>query len=114
MNKIIDLNWSKVPGSAQQEASTRAKIFKTSFTELSPERIILTQTPRNYGTTGNHPTPRPEYAPENLTLNLDPVQMWSLNNKTIKVKFKPLDPAGKELTSGDTNKGEKEYDFNVT
>ncbi|WP_341513203.1 hypothetical protein [Mesomycoplasma ovipneumoniae] len=101
------------PGSAQQDASTSEKIFKTPFTELSPERIILTQAPRNYGTTGNHPTPRPEYAPENLTLNLDPVQMWSLNNKTIKVKFKALDPAGKELTSG-VNMGEKEYEFSVT
>ncbi|WP_337898981.1 hypothetical protein, partial [Mesomycoplasma ovipneumoniae] len=101
------------PGSAQQDASTSEKIFKTPFTELSPERIILTQAPRNYGTTGNHPTPSPEYAPENLTLNLDPVQMWSLNNKTIKVKFKALDPAGKELTSG-VNMGEKEYEFSVT
>ncbi|WP_337905343.1 hypothetical protein, partial [Mesomycoplasma ovipneumoniae] len=66
------------PGSAQQDASTSEKIFKTPFTELSPERIILTQVPRNYGTTGT--SPKPEYAPENLTLNLDPVQMWSLNN----------------------------------
>ncbi|WP_337903063.1 hypothetical protein [Mesomycoplasma ovipneumoniae] len=99
------------PGSAQQDASTSEKIFKTPFTELSPERIILTQVPRNYGTTGT--SPKPEYAPENLTLNLDPVQMWSLNNKRIKVKFKALDPAGKPLTSGD-NAAEKEYEFNVT
>ncbi|WNM16195.1 hypothetical protein [Mesomycoplasma ovipneumoniae] len=99
------------PGSVQQDASSSAKIFKTPFTELSPERIILTQAPRNYTSTGA--TPSPEYAPENLTLNLDPVQMWSLNNKRIKVKFKALDPTGKELTSGD-NAAEKEYEFNVT
>ncbi|WP_337903935.1 hypothetical protein [Mesomycoplasma ovipneumoniae] len=99
------------PGLVQQDASSSAKIFKTPFTELSPERIILTQAPRNYGTTGT--SPKPEYAPENLTLNLDPVQMWSLNNKRIKVKFKALDPAGKPLTSGD-NAAEKEYEFNVT
>ncbi|MDW2909525.1 hypothetical protein [Mesomycoplasma ovipneumoniae] len=98
-------------GSAQQNASTSEKIFKTPFTELSPERIILTQAPRNYTTTGT--TPKPEYAPENLTLNLDPVSMWSLNNKRIKVKFKALDPAGKELTTGD-NAVEKEYEFDVT
>ncbi|MDW2911739.1 hypothetical protein R7W79_03665, partial [Mesomycoplasma ovipneumoniae] len=97
-------------GSAQQNASTSEKIFKTPFTELSPERIILTQAPRNYITTGT--TPKPEYAPENLTLNLDPVSMWSLNNKRIKVKFKALDPAGKELTTGD-NAVEKEYEFDV-
>ncbi|MDW2924576.1 hypothetical protein [Mesomycoplasma ovipneumoniae] len=99
------------PGSVQQDASSSAKIFKTPFTELSPERIILTQAPRNYNSPGT--TPKPEYAPENLTLNLDPVSMWSLNNKRIKVKFKALDPAGKELTSGD-NAAEKEYEFNVT
>ncbi|WP_341508310.1 hypothetical protein [Mesomycoplasma ovipneumoniae] len=99
------------PGSVQQDASTSEKIFKTPFTELSPERIILTQAPRNYITAGA--TPRPEYAPENLTLNLDPVQMWSLNNKRIKVKFKALDPGGKPLTSGE-NAAEKEYEFNVT
>ncbi|UVO15888.1 hypothetical protein [Mesomycoplasma ovipneumoniae] len=100
-------------GSAQREASTDAKVFKTSFTELSPERIILTQTPRNYSTTSNPPTPKPEYVPENLTLNLDPVSMWSLNDKQIKVKFKPLGPNGTELKSGDTNNHEREYDFNV-
>ncbi|MEG3826057.1 hypothetical protein MOV3098_02365, partial [Mesomycoplasma ovipneumoniae] len=99
------------PGSAQQDASSSAKIFKTPFTELSPERIILTQAPRNYITAGA--TPRPEYAPENLTLNLDPVQMWSLNNKRIKVKFKALDPGGKPLKTGD-NAAEKEYEFAVT
>ncbi|MHA0322900.1 hypothetical protein [Mesomycoplasma ovipneumoniae] len=98
------------PGSVQQDASTSEKIFKTPFTELSPERIILTQAPRNYTTTT---TPGKEYAPENLTLNLDPVSMWSLNNKRIKVKFKALNPAGKELTTGD-NAAEKEYEFNVT
>ncbi|MHA0284071.1 hypothetical protein, partial [Mesomycoplasma ovipneumoniae] len=96
-------------GSAQQDASNDAKVFKTPFTELSPERIILTQAPRNYTTTT---TPGKEYAPENLTLNLDPVSMWSLNNKRIKVKFKALDPAGKELTTGD-NAVEKEYEFDV-
>ncbi|WP_341492471.1 hypothetical protein [Mesomycoplasma ovipneumoniae] len=99
--------------SAQQEASTHAKVFKTSFTELSPERIILTQTPRNYSNTSNPPTPKPEYVPENLTLNLDPVSMWSLNDKQIKVKFKPLGPNGTELKTGDTNNQEREYDFNV-
>ncbi|WP_341491260.1 hypothetical protein [Mesomycoplasma ovipneumoniae] len=93
--------------SALQNASNDAKVFKTSFTELSPERIILTQATRT------NPTPGKEYSPENLTLNLDPVSMWSLNNKQIKVKFKPFDPAGKELTNGD-NAGEKEYQFNVT
>ncbi|WP_341488150.1 hypothetical protein [Mesomycoplasma ovipneumoniae] len=97
-------------GSAQQDASNDAKVFKTPFTELSPERIILTQAPRNYTTTTT--TPGKEYAPENLTLNLDPVSMWSLNNKRIKVKFKALDPAGKELTTGD-NAVEKEYEFDV-
>ncbi|VEU71656.1 DUF1410 domain [Mesomycoplasma ovipneumoniae] len=94
-------------GSALQNASNDAKVFKTSFTELSPERIILTQATRNAPGTGK------EYSPENLTLNLDPVSMWSLNNKQVKVKFKPFDPAGKELTNGD-NAGEKEYQFNVT
>ncbi|MHA0296814.1 zinc ribbon domain-containing protein [Mesomycoplasma ovipneumoniae] len=98
------------PGSAQQDASNDAKVFKTPFTELSPERIILTQAPRNYNSPGT--TPKPEYAPENLTLNLDPVSMWSLNNKRIKVKFKALDPAGKPLTSGE-NAAEKEYEFDV-
>ncbi|WP_337902219.1 hypothetical protein, partial [Mesomycoplasma ovipneumoniae] len=98
-------------GGGLTQASTSEKVFKTPFTELSPERIILTQAPRNYTSTGT--TPKPEYAPENLTLNLDPVQMWSLNNKRIKVKFKALDPAGKPLTTGD-NAAEKEYEFNVT
>ncbi|WP_341492465.1 hypothetical protein [Mesomycoplasma ovipneumoniae] len=98
-------------GGGLTQASTSEKVFKTPFTELSPERIILTQAPRNYTSTGT--TPKREYAPENLTLNLDPVQMWSLNNKKIKVKFKALDPAGKPLTTGD-NAAEKEYEFNVT
>ncbi|WP_341494713.1 hypothetical protein [Mesomycoplasma ovipneumoniae] len=98
-------------GGGLTQASTSEKVFKTPFTELLPERIILTQAPRNYTSTGT--TPKPEYAPENLTLNLDPVQMWSLNNKRIKVKFKALDPAGKPLTTGD-NAAEKEYEFNVT
>ncbi len=101
-------------GGASTKASTDAKVFKTSFTELSPERIILTQAPRNYSTTNPPtPTPKPEYVPENLTLNLDPVSMWSLNNKQIKVKFKPLGPNGTELKSGDNNNHEREYDFNV-
>ncbi|MDW2930768.1 hypothetical protein R7X80_02810 [Mesomycoplasma ovipneumoniae] len=100
-------------GSTQQNASNDAKVFKTSFTELSPERIILTQATRNYSTTSNPPTPKPEYVPENLTLNLDPVSMWSLNNKQIKVKFKPLGPNGTELKAGDSNNHEREYDFNV-
>ncbi|MDW2918741.1 hypothetical protein, partial [Mesomycoplasma ovipneumoniae] len=93
--------------SGTTQASNDAKVFKTSFTKLSPERIILTQATRA------NPSGGKEYSPENLTLNLDPVSMWSLNNKQIKVKFKPLDPAGKELTNGD-NAGEKEYQFNVT
>ncbi|MDW2920263.1 hypothetical protein, partial [Mesomycoplasma ovipneumoniae] len=100
-------------GSALQNASNDAKVFKTSFTELSPERIILTQATRNYSTASNPPTPKPEYVPENLTLNLDPVSMWSLNNKQIKVKFKPLGPNGAELKHGDNNNHEREYDFNV-
>ncbi|WP_337904338.1 hypothetical protein [Mesomycoplasma ovipneumoniae] len=109
-NYILKLEGSR---STQQNASNDAKVFKTSFTELSPERIILTQTPRNYSNTSNPPTPKPEYVPENLTLNLDPVSMWSLNNKQIKVKFKPLGPNGTELKTGDTNNHEREYDFNV-
>ncbi|EXU61450.1 Hypothetical protein MOVI_0140 [Mesomycoplasma ovipneumoniae 14811] len=94
-------------GSAQQEASADAKVFKTSFTELSPERIILTQATRTNPTSGK------EYSPENLTLNLDPVSMWSLNDKQVKVKFKPLGPNGTELKSGDNNNHEREYDFRV-
>ncbi|MDO6829637.1 hypothetical protein [Mesomycoplasma ovipneumoniae] len=109
-NYILKLEGS---GSTQQNASNDAKVFKTSFTELSPERIILTQATRNYSTTSNPPTPKPEYVPENLTLNLDPVSMWSLNNKQVKVKFKPLGPNGTELKIGDTNNHEREYDFNV-
>uniref|UniRef100_UPI003080D1DE hypothetical protein n=1 Tax=Mesomycoplasma ovipneumoniae TaxID=29562 RepID=UPI003080D1DE len=54
-----------------------------------------------------------EYSPENLTLNLDPVSMWSLNNKKINVKFKPLGPNGEELTTGD-NRQEREYKFSVS
>ncbi|MDO6826186.1 hypothetical protein Q4516_02605 [Mesomycoplasma ovipneumoniae] len=100
-------------GGAATQASNDAKVFKTSFTELSPERIILTQATRNHSSTSNPPTPKPEYVPENLTLNLDPVSMWSLNNKQIKVKFKPLGPNGIELKPGDTNNHEREYDFNV-
>ncbi|MHA0315046.1 hypothetical protein [Mesomycoplasma ovipneumoniae] len=94
-------------GFVQQNASTDAKVFKTSFTELSPERIILTQATRTAPSGGK------EYSPENLTLNLDPVSMWSLNNKHVKVKFKPLGPNGTELKSGDNNNHEREYDFRV-
>ncbi|WP_341515216.1 hypothetical protein [Mesomycoplasma ovipneumoniae] len=93
-------------GSALQNASNDAKVFKTSFTELSPEKIILTQATRT------NPSGGKEYSPENLTLNLDPVSMWSLNNRQVKVKFKPFDPAGKELTTGDNAK-EREYNFSV-
>ncbi|MDW2925196.1 hypothetical protein R7Y11_03275 [Mesomycoplasma ovipneumoniae] len=93
-------------GGATTQASNDAKVFKTPFTELSPERIILTQATRTNPTSGK------EYSPENLTLNLDPVSMWSLNNKHVKVKFKPLGPNGAELNSGDNNK-EREYDFSV-
>ncbi|MHA0283376.1 hypothetical protein ACXYWU_03455, partial [Mesomycoplasma ovipneumoniae] len=94
-------------GGAATQASNDAKVFKTSFTELSPERIILTQATRA------NPTPGKEYSPENLTLNLDPVSMWSLNDKQVKVKFKPLGPNGTELKSGDNNNHEREYDFRV-
>ncbi|WNM16204.1 hypothetical protein [Mesomycoplasma ovipneumoniae] len=100
------LKLEQSPGSALQNASNDAKVFKTPFTELSPERIILTQATRTNPTSGK------EYSPENLTLNLDPVSMWSLNNKHVKVKFKPLGPNGAELNSGDNNK-EREYDFSV-
>uniref|UniRef100_UPI00311999E3 hypothetical protein n=2 Tax=Mesomycoplasma ovipneumoniae TaxID=29562 RepID=UPI00311999E3 len=93
------------------QASNDPKVFKTSFTELSPERIILTQAARNYSNATT--TPKPEYVPENLTLNLDPVSMWSLNDKQVKVKFKPLGPNGTELKQGDINNKEREYDFNV-
>ncbi|WP_069098739.1 DUF1410 domain-containing protein [Mesomycoplasma ovipneumoniae] len=94
-------------GTAQQDAYIKPRKFKTPFTELSPERIILTQATR-----GN-PTRGKEYSPENLTLNLDPVSMWSLNNKKINVKFKPLGPNGEELTTGD-NRQEREYKFSVS
>ncbi|MDW2919574.1 hypothetical protein R7X12_03620, partial [Mesomycoplasma ovipneumoniae] len=112
-NYRLKLEQSSGGRTTQQNASNDAKVFKTSFTELSPERIILTQTPRNYSATSNPPTPKPEYVPENLTLNLDPVSMWSLNDKQIKVKFKPLGPNGTELKQGDNNNHEREYDFNV-
>ncbi|WP_341492391.1 hypothetical protein [Mesomycoplasma ovipneumoniae] len=98
-------------GGAATQASNDPKVFKTSFTELSPERIILTQAARNYSNATT--APKPEYVPENLTLNLDPVSMWSLNNKQVKVKFKPLGPNGTELKQGDINNKEREYDFNV-
>ncbi|WP_218836571.1 hypothetical protein [Mesomycoplasma ovipneumoniae] len=101
------------PGSAttQTEASVEPKTFKTPFTVLSPEKIILVQQPR-VESPSQPRTPTKEYLPENLNLNLDPVSMWSLNGKQIKVKFKALGPDGKELTTGD-NKEEKEYDFTV-
>ncbi|WP_337898450.1 hypothetical protein [Mesomycoplasma ovipneumoniae] len=94
-------------GTTQQEAYSKPRKFKTPFTELSPERIILTQATRTAPTRGK------EYSPENLTLNLDPVSMWSLNNKKINVKFKPLGPNGEELTTGD-NRQEREYKFSVS
>ncbi|MDW2922118.1 DUF1410 domain-containing protein [Mesomycoplasma ovipneumoniae] len=93
-------------GTTQQDAYSKPKKFKTPFTELSPERIILTQATRN------DPTGGKEYSPENLTLNLDPVSMWSLNDKKINVKFKPVGPNGEELTTGD-NRQEREYQFSV-
>ncbi|WP_069096723.1 DUF1410 domain-containing protein [Mesomycoplasma ovipneumoniae] len=93
-------------GSSQQDAYLKPRKFKTPFTELSPERIILTQATRN-----DH-SPGKEYSPENLTLNLDPVSMWSLNDKKISVKFKPVGPNGEELNSGD-NSQERDYKFNV-
>ncbi|MDW2892892.1 hypothetical protein R7W54_02805 [Mesomycoplasma ovipneumoniae] len=105
----LRLEQNQPSGSGQTEASSTEKTFKTPFTELSPERIILTQAARAASTTSG----RQEYSPENLTLNLDPVSMWSLNNKTIKVKLKPVGPDGKDLTEGD-NSREKEYDFRVT
>ncbi|XBE77847.1 hypothetical protein VQY16_02670 [Mesomycoplasma ovipneumoniae] len=95
----------------QTDASQDAKTFKTPFTVLSPEKIILVQQPRVESLSQSR-TPAKEYLSENLTLNLDPVSMWSLNNKKIKVKFKALGPDGKELTTGD-NKDEKEYQFTV-
>ncbi|MDW2835718.1 hypothetical protein R7U59_02475 [Mesomycoplasma ovipneumoniae] len=111
--KDYKLKLENAPGSTttQTEASQEAKTFKTPFTVLSPEKIILVQQPR---VESPAPPRRPakEYLPENLNLNLDPVSMWSLNNKQIKVKFKALGPDGKELTTGD-NKEEKEYQFTV-
>ncbi|MCP9306785.1 DUF1410 domain-containing protein [Mesomycoplasma ovipneumoniae] len=95
----------------QTEASVEPKTFKTPFTVLSPEKIILVQQPR-VESPSQPRTPTKEYLPENLNLNLDPVSMWSLNDKKIKVKFKALGPDGKELTTGD-NKEEKEYEFTV-
>ncbi|WNM13186.1 hypothetical protein [Mesomycoplasma ovipneumoniae] len=109
-NYKLRLEQSPPTGSRQIEASTTEKTFKTPFTELSPERIILTQAAR---TTTSSPRSGQEYSPENLTLNLDPVSMWSLNDKTIKVKLKPVGPDGKDLTDGE-NSREKEYDFRVT
>lgn len=91
----------------QQDAYIKPRKFKTPFTELSPERIILTQATRN------DPSPGKEYSPENLTLNLDPVSMWSLNDKKISVKFKPVGPNGEELKTGD-NSQERDYKFNVS
>ncbi|MDO6829977.1 hypothetical protein [Mesomycoplasma ovipneumoniae] len=105
-NYRLKLEQSSGGRTTQQNASNDAKVFKTSFTKLSPERIILTQATRNAPSGGK------EYSPENLTLNLDPVSMWSLNNRQVKVKFKPFDPAGKELTNGDNAK-EREYNFSV-
>ncbi|UVO15288.1 hypothetical protein KW512_00110 [Mesomycoplasma ovipneumoniae] len=94
-------------GSTQAEAYSKPRKFKTPFTELSPERIILTQATRQDAPRGK------EYSPENLTLNLDPVSMWSLNDKKISVKFKPVGPNGEELTTGD-NSQERDYKFVVS
>ncbi|XBE77863.1 hypothetical protein VQY16_02775 [Mesomycoplasma ovipneumoniae] len=93
------------------DASQEVKTFKTPFTVLSPEKIILVQQPR-VESTPQPRVPAKEYLPENLNLNLDPVSMWSLNNKQIRVKFKALGPDGRELKTGD-NKDEKEYQFTV-
>ncbi|WP_341491764.1 DUF1410 domain-containing protein [Mesomycoplasma ovipneumoniae] len=106
-NYKLKLEQNTGGGSTQQEAYSKPRKFKTPFTELSPERIILTQATRTALTRGK------EYSPENLTLNLDPVSMWSLNNKKINVKFKPLGPNGEELTTGD-NRQEREYKFSVS
>ncbi|MDW2871235.1 hypothetical protein R7V45_03780, partial [Mesomycoplasma ovipneumoniae] len=108
-NYKLRLEQSPPTGTPQTEASTTEKTFKTPFTVLSPERIILTQSARAASTS----SPGQEYSAENLTLNLDPVSMWSLNNKDIKVKFKPVGPDGKDLTDGEKSR-EKEYDFRVT
>ncbi|WP_341491645.1 hypothetical protein [Mesomycoplasma ovipneumoniae] len=108
-NYKLKLEQSPPNGAGQTDASSTEKTFKTPFTELSPERIILTQAARAASTTSGGQ----EYSPENLTLNLDPVSMWSLNDKNIKVKFKPVGPDGKDLTTGE-NSREKEYDFRVT
>ncbi len=108
-NYKLRLEQNPPAGTGQVEASSTEKTFKTPFTELSPERIILTQAARAARTTSLGQ----EYTPENLTLNLDPVSMWSLNDKNIKVKFKPVGPDGKDLTTGE-NSREKEYDFRVT
>ncbi|MDW2891557.1 hypothetical protein, partial [Mesomycoplasma ovipneumoniae] len=105
-NYKLRLEQNPPNGAAQTEASSTKKTFKTPFTELSPERIILTQATRV------NPTRGKEYSLENLTLNLDPVSMWSLNNKNIKVKFKALGPNGEELQTGD-NRQEREYGFRV-
>ncbi|WP_341493740.1 hypothetical protein [Mesomycoplasma ovipneumoniae] len=106
-NYKLRLEQNPPNGAAQTEASSTKKTFKTPFTELSPERIILTQATRV------NPSRGKEYSPENLTLNLDPVSMWSLNNKNIKVKFKALGPNGEELQTGD-NRQEREYKFSVS
>ncbi|MDW2852623.1 hypothetical protein [Mesomycoplasma ovipneumoniae] len=105
-NYKLKLEQNTGGGSTQQEAYSKPRKFKTPFTELSPERIILTQADRV------NPTAGKEYSSENLTLNLDPVSMWSLNDKNIKVKFKPVGPNGENLESGDNNK-EREYEFSV-
>ncbi|MDW2898292.1 DUF1410 domain-containing protein [Mesomycoplasma ovipneumoniae] len=105
-NYKLKLEQNTGGGSTQQEAYSKPRKFKTPFTELSPERIILTQADRV------NPTAGKEYSSENLTLNLDPVSMWSLNDKNIKVKFKPVGPNGEELQTGD-NRQEREYGFRV-
>ncbi|MBG0731055.1 hypothetical protein [Mycoplasma sp. 'Moose RK'] len=106
--KQYKLKLAQSSGTSQTNASATEKTFKTTFSVLSPESIILTQKQRtpSGGQSGS------EYLPETLDLNLDPVSMWSLDKKKIMVKFKPVGPDGKDLTSGDNNK-ERNYEFNV-
>ncbi|AJR12536.1 Uncharacterised protein [Mesomycoplasma dispar] len=98
----------KMKGSTTSSHSD-PKTFKTTFTNLSPEKIILIQK------TNGQPDRGREYVDENLELNLDPISMWSLAGKEINVKFKPLDSKGRELRAGtSTNALEREYKFQVT
>ncbi|AJR12580.1 DUF1410 domain [Mesomycoplasma dispar] len=85
-----------------------SKIFKTTFTDLSPEKIIFTQNPHN-----SNSLRQQEYANENLNLNLDPISMWSLADKKIQVKLKPLNPDGTDIGNSSINGQEKVYEFDV-